>query len=143
MASGAIPKRFAQKIHECRQGSLDAATTLEFAKRLGVSARQLAAVAKVEAAGSGFDADGRPKILFERHKFHQFTKGEYSNSAFSNPVAGGYGSAVGPNYRAPSPRVPLMLHSMSCSSEISGHGPVLAGIWLCFALCFGRIDRYV
>lgn len=37
------------------------------AKRLGVSAKQLSAVGKVEAAGSGFDKDKRPKILFERH----------------------------------------------------------------------------
>lgn len=60
------------------------------AKRLGVSARQLSAVAKVEAAGSGFDKDRRPKILFERHKFHKYTGGKYSISSFSNPQSGGY-----------------------------------------------------
>jgi hypothetical protein len=32
-------------------------------------------VRAVESAGRGFDADGRPKRLFERHKFHRFTGG--------------------------------------------------------------------
>jgi len=62
-----------------------------FAQRLGVSARQLSAVARVEAAGSGFDAAKRPKMLFERHKFHQYTGGRHSVSRFSNPQSGGYG----------------------------------------------------
>ena len=62
-----------------------------FAKRLGVSARQLSAVAKVEAAGSGFDKGQRPKMLFERHKFHKYTGGRYSPARFSNPQPGGYG----------------------------------------------------
>lgn len=61
-----------------------------FAARLKVSVKQLQAVATVEAAGSGFDKNGRPKILFERHKFHKYTGGKYSVCAFSNPVAGGY-----------------------------------------------------
>lgn len=71
--------------------SLGADKVIQFAKPLGVSAKQLAAVAKVEAAGSGFDANGRPKILFERHKFHKYTGGKYSICSFSNPHAGGYG----------------------------------------------------
>ncbi|MBU6268002.1 MAG: DUF3380 domain-containing protein [Sphingomonadales bacterium] len=61
-----------------------------FAKRLGVSVRQLAAVATVESAGGGFDKAGRPKVLFERHKFHGFTGGKYSICDFSNPQRGGY-----------------------------------------------------
>ncbi|WDF72882.1 N-acetylmuramidase domain-containing protein [Novosphingobium sp. KACC 22771] len=71
-------------------GALGEEGMVEFAARLGVSVRQLAAVAKVEAGGSGFDAAGRPKILFERHKFHQFTGGRYSVRPFSNPQPGGY-----------------------------------------------------
>jgi hypothetical protein len=47
-------------------------------------------VAKVESGGSGFDAAGRPKMLFERHKFHKFTAGRWSVCAFSNPSGGGY-----------------------------------------------------
>lgn len=64
-----------------------------FADRLGVSLRQLAAVASVESSGGGFDAQGRPKILFERHVFHRLTKGRWSPSAFSNPARGGYGES--------------------------------------------------
>jgi N-acetylmuramidase len=61
-----------------------------FAKRLGVTEKQLTAVSKVESSGSGFDPAGKPKILFERHKFHKFTGGVYSVSTFSNPSGGGY-----------------------------------------------------
>ncbi len=60
------------------------------AVRLNVSVQQLQAVATVEAAGSGFDKARRPKILFERHKFHKYTGGKYSVCAFSNPGSGGY-----------------------------------------------------
>jgi hypothetical protein len=51
---------------------------------------QLLAVAEVESSGGGYDSIGRPKILFERHKFHQATGGKYSTTSFSNPNAGGY-----------------------------------------------------
>lgn len=60
------------------------------ADRLGVTLKQLAAVAKVESAGGGFDAQGRPKILFERHIFHRLTGGKWSVASFSNPTRGGY-----------------------------------------------------
>lgn len=69
---------------------LGAAEAKAFAARLKVTPKQLAAVAVVEAGGSGFDKAGRPKILFERHKFHKFTGGKYSVCAFSNPAPGGY-----------------------------------------------------
>ncbi|WP_408589052.1 N-acetylmuramidase domain-containing protein [Novosphingobium sp.] len=69
---------------------LSAADAKPFADRLKVSAKQLAAVASVEASGLGFDSSGKPKILFERHKFHGFTGGKYSVSTFSNPQGGGY-----------------------------------------------------
>lgn len=62
-----------------------------FADRLGVSLRQLAAVAKVESSGAAFDSWGRPKILFERHIFHRQTDGRWSVCSFSNPQGGGYG----------------------------------------------------
>jgi hypothetical protein len=60
------------------------------AQRLGCSTKQLAAVAMVESSGGGFDREGRPKILFERHKFHKYTGGRWSVSSFSNPRSGGY-----------------------------------------------------
>jgi RHS repeat-associated protein len=44
------------------------------AKKLKVDARAAEAVAKVEASGSGFDANGNAKIRFEGHKFQKFLK---------------------------------------------------------------------
>ena len=61
------------------------------AQRLGCTTKQLKAVARVESGGSAFDNDGRPKILFERHKFHQLTNGKHSTTFFSDPKPGGYG----------------------------------------------------
>lgn len=61
-----------------------------FADRLGCSLRQLRAVSIVESAGSGFDRQGRPKILFERHLFHRLTHGEHSPAVYSSPAGGGY-----------------------------------------------------
>ncbi|GAM05822.1 MULTISPECIES: N-acetylmuramidase domain-containing protein [Novosphingobium] len=62
----------------------------ELAERLHVSVKQLRAVAQVESSGGGFDRQGRPKILYERHKFHKYTGGRWSVTAFSNPRYGGY-----------------------------------------------------
>ena len=39
------------------------------ADSLGVETAVLRAVLSVETGGSGFDASGRPKALFERHYF--------------------------------------------------------------------------
>lgn len=61
-----------------------------FAAMAGCTPKQLRAVANVESAGSGFDRQGRPKILFERHLFHRLTDGRWSVSSFSNPKGGGY-----------------------------------------------------
>ena len=44
---------------------------------LGVESAALKAVAKVESNGDGFLPNGYPKILFEGHLFHNFTKGIY------------------------------------------------------------------
>lgn len=53
------------------------------------------AVAEVESRGAGFLPDGRPKILFERHKFHSFTGGKYDGThpGISSKSPGGYGAA--------------------------------------------------
>lgn len=46
----------------------------------------------VEAGGAGFLPDGRPKILFERHKFRKFTGGRFDRDkrGISDPTPGGY-----------------------------------------------------
>lgn len=58
----------------------------------GCSPRALRAVIAVEAAGAGFQPDGRPKILFERHIFHRLTGGKFDASApqVSQATPGGY-----------------------------------------------------
>lgn len=62
------------------------------AKELGCEVAAIKAVSEVEAPKGGFQTDGRPTILFERHKFHEFTSGKYSasNPDISNPRPGGY-----------------------------------------------------
>jgi len=59
---------------------------------LGLAVPELLATLAVESRGCGFQADRRPKILFERHWFHKLTKGRYTAQVpdISNPVAGGY-----------------------------------------------------
>lgn len=66
------------------------AELVAMAERLGCSLLQLEAVRAVEAGGGGFDKAGRPKILYERHKFHRFTRGRHSPSWFSQSASGGY-----------------------------------------------------
>jgi len=57
---------------------------------LDCSFEQMSAVSIVESGGSGYDSQGRPKILYERHKFHGFTSGKWSVCSYSNPQSGGY-----------------------------------------------------
>lgn len=63
------------------------------ANSLNVDLALIKAIAKKEAKSSGFNTDGTPIILYERHKFHQKTKGKYSRQYpdISNPTPGGYG----------------------------------------------------
>lgn len=61
---------------------------------LGIEPAAIKAVSEVESAGSGFLDDGHVRILFERHKFHHYTDGDYDKDHpdISNPTAGGYGA---------------------------------------------------
>ena len=58
------------------------------AQSIGCAVAAVRAVAEVEAAGSGFFSDGRPKILFEAQWFSAFTDSRYddSNPSISSPV---------------------------------------------------------
>jgi peptidoglycan hydrolase-like protein with peptidoglycan-binding domain len=58
------------------------------AQLVGAEVAAVRAVAEVEAAGSGFFGDGRPKILFEAHWFSAFTDGrfDFSHPSISSPV---------------------------------------------------------
>ncbi|MYL99561.1 DUF3380 domain-containing protein [Novosphingobium sp. FGD1] len=60
------------------------------AARLGCTVKQLRAVSIVESGGGGFDKDGHPKILFERHLFHRQTAGKWSPASSSQASGGRY-----------------------------------------------------
>lgn len=64
------------------------------AAKLGCDVPAVKAVSEVESGPHGaFLPSGEPVILFERHKFHKFTKGKYDQSHpnISKTLAGGYG----------------------------------------------------
>lgn len=65
----------------------------EASNAAGVELPEIWAVVSVEAAGSGFLPDRRPKLLFERHIFHRLTSGRFDSedADVSQPTAGGYG----------------------------------------------------
>jgi hypothetical protein len=60
--------------------------------QLGVGQPEIWAVIQVETRGSGYLADRRPKILFERHIFSGRTGGKFDSQHpdISNPQRGGY-----------------------------------------------------
>ena len=69
------------------------------AKSLGVEVATLKAVIDVEAKSSGFDSEGRPTILFERHKMwkylgeaNYFTKRQQLNDLFPDVCSSSTGS---------------------------------------------------
>jgi hypothetical protein len=66
----------------------------EAAALLNCDVAAIKAVAEVESRGAGFLSDGRPKILFERHKFSKDTGGCYdaTHPGISNRSPGGYGA---------------------------------------------------
>ena len=86
-----------QAILDCFQNKKAKAITpaqiVQLSKRLGdTNTIRIKAVAKVEANGSGWFNDGRPKILYERHKFWQFNDdiSAPKSSYFNWPSWGNY-----------------------------------------------------
>ena len=81
--------------------SITGAQIREQASKLGVEAAALKAVIEVEAKSSGFNQDGTPVILYERHKFYEglrainwITKAKEWFKQYPdlcNPSPGGYG----------------------------------------------------
>lgn len=63
--------------------------------RIGVSEDELHAFLDVETRGSGFDELGRPRILFERHKFYKYVPADKRtaavNAGLASKAPGGYG----------------------------------------------------
>lgn len=64
-------------------------------RQIGVGEDEIHAFIEAETRGSGFDAQGRPKILFERHKFYKYVAPEKRKAAvasgLASPKPGGYG----------------------------------------------------
>jgi peptidoglycan hydrolase-like protein with peptidoglycan-binding domain len=60
----------------------------QVAQSVAADVATIRAVIEIEAAGSGFFSDGRPKILFEAHWFSAFTDSryDYSHPSISSPV---------------------------------------------------------
>lgn len=54
---------------------------------IGVGEDEIHAFMEVEAAGSGFDSQGRPKMLFEPHVFHRNLNGEKRQRAIKAGLA--------------------------------------------------------
>ena len=66
----------------------------EAAEKLMVETAYIWAVFSVESRASGFQADRRPKILYERHVFSRLTNGRFDDHPISSRVAGGYGDGT-------------------------------------------------
>jgi len=60
-----------------RDNALTDADVRDAAEMLGCEPAAVQAVIDVETDGTGFLDDGRPKILFEAHWFHDLTKGRF------------------------------------------------------------------
>jgi hypothetical protein len=73
--------------------TLNEADYKQAADELGVEVAAIKAVHSIEAPRGGFQDDGQPVILFERHKFSAATGGIYDKDYpdISNPKWGGYG----------------------------------------------------
>jgi len=73
---------------------LSEADFIREARDLNTDVPAIKAVTKVEAPRGGFQDDGQVSILFERHKFSEYTQGRFDRSHpdLSNPTPGGYGT---------------------------------------------------
>lgn len=64
-------------------------------QRIGVGEDELHAFIDAETRGTGFDPEGRPRILFERHMFHKYVprakRTQAMNAGLANATPGGYG----------------------------------------------------
>jgi len=70
-----------------RAKKLDDVDLPRIGARIGVGEDELHAFMEVEAAGSGFDGQGRPKMLFEPHVFYRNLTGSKRAAAVQNGLA--------------------------------------------------------
>jgi hypothetical protein len=81
-----------------RAQALSADGLRAMAARIGVDLPKIWAVLAVETSGCGFLADRRPRILYERHLFHELTNGTFDDGDISDPQPGGYGATGAHQY---------------------------------------------
>lgn len=67
--------------------ALQTSDLVSAAKLLGVPVAAVATIAQVESSGHGFDATGRPVILFERHQFYRQLISNGTPEAKANELA--------------------------------------------------------
>ncbi len=79
---------------------LSASCTQDVSHALGIDQPTLWAVMTVETSGCGFLPDRRPRILFERHKFSEFSEHRFDaqHPDLSNRHPGGYGECGAHQY---------------------------------------------
>lgn len=77
-------------IFEDFRGAAEKISAFDFADiaaEAGLETAALRAVVAVESSGSGFDATGRPKVLFEPHIFYRRLSGEQRDRAVEEGLA--------------------------------------------------------
>lgn len=94
-------------------------------QEVGGDAAALWSILQVETSGFGFFDDRRPKILFERHVFHDRTGGRFDAKApdLSNKTPGGYSS--GANEYSRLKRAMLLDRTAALESVSWGLGQVM------------------
>lgn len=60
---------------------------VEGAKRLGISVNVIKAIAEVETMGEGYLKNGKPKILFERHRMYFYLSKKFGKTKANNLMA--------------------------------------------------------
>jgi peptidoglycan hydrolase-like protein with peptidoglycan-binding domain len=115
-------------------GGLSEATYVDMAARLQCETSAIEAIVETEVAIRGpFDAQGRPTILYERHKFHKHTGGRYDAahpdlSSPKNSIYGKYSEQYSKLERAMKLNSSAALQSASWGAfQILGENHVQAG----------------
>ncbi len=81
------PRTNALLFSQVDKAALQTRDLISAAKLLGVSVAAVATIAQVESSGHGFDATGRPVILFERHQFYRQLISNGTPEAKANELA--------------------------------------------------------
>jgi hypothetical protein len=114
---------------------------------LGIGAAEIWTVVAVETRGCGFLPDRRPRILFERHIFHQRTDGAHdaTDPSISSALAGGYlGGALEYDRLARAMRLDRDAAMKSASwglGQVMGFNAMLAGYRSVDSMVQDMVDR--